>query len=258
MGRLEIVKIGGNVIDNPEKLGLFLNDFSKLAGNKILVHGGGKEATRLSSALGIQTTQIDGRRVTDRATLDVVTMVYAGLINKDITARLQALGCDAVGLSGADGNAIPATIRAPEPIDYGFVGDIDSAKINTQFIRSILNEEKTPVFCAICHDGQGTLLNCNADTIASKLAVALSGEFDVTLTYCFEKRGVMRNIEDENSVIACVTPESFLGLKEEGIVDKGMLPKLENALRAVGDGVEAVRICSFSDLNRKGGTIIRQ
>lgn len=194
---INVVKIGGNVIDNPEALSAFLKDFAALEGRKILVHGGGKEASRMSEGMGIKANMIEGRRVTDAATLDIVTMVYAGLINKRIVAMLQSLGCDAVGLTGADGNVIPAKRRSPEPIDYGFVGDIDPAKVNDQFIATLLDSGCVPVFCAICHDGHGTLLNCNADTIASSVALGASRIGETRLTYCFEKPGVMTDVDDE-------------------------------------------------------------
>ena len=255
---INVVKIGGNVIDNPEALAAFLSNFSRLEGKKILVHGGGKEATRMGESMGIKANMIDGRRVTDRATLDIVTMVYAGLINKRIVAMLQGFGCNAVGLTGADGNVIPATRRPSEPIDYGFVGDIDPAKVNDRFIASLLEGGAVPVFCAICHDCHGTLLNCNADTIASSVALAASRIGETRLTYCFEKPGVMSDVNDEDSVIPLVTEESFARLKEEGIVAAGMLPKLQNALKSAREGVAEVRICRADDLLKEDkGTKIK-
>lgn len=255
---INVVKIGGNVIDNPEALAAFLSNFSRLEGKKILVHGGGKEATRIGESMGIKANMIDGRRVTDRATLDIVTMVYAGLINKRIVAMLQGFGCNAVGLTGADGNVIPATRRPSEPIDYGFVGDIDPAKVNDRFIASLLEGGAVPVFCAICHDCNGTLLNCNADTIASSVALAASRIGVTRLTYCFEKPGVMSDVNDEDSVIPLVTEDSFERLKEEGIVAAGMLPKLQNALKSAREGVAEVRICRADDLLKEDkGTKIK-
>ncbi|MDE6443677.1 MAG: acetylglutamate kinase [Muribaculaceae bacterium] len=254
---INVVKIGGNIIDNPEALEPFLKDFAAMPGKKILVHGGGKEATRFSEGLGIKANMIDGRRVTDRQTLDIVTMVYAGLINKRIVSLLQKLGCDAVGLTGADGNVIPATRRSPVPIDYGFVGDIDSAKVNDSFIAALLNEGCVPVFCAICHDGNGSLLNCNADSVAAAVAIGASRIAPVRLTYCFEKPGVMADIDDDSSVIPLVTAASFPKLREEGIVAKGMIPKIHNALDSAAKGVSEVRICRADALNTEGGTIIR-
>lgn len=254
---INVVKIGGNVVDNPEALENFLKEFSKLRGMKVLIHGGGKEATRLSSALGIETTMIDGRRVTDRETLDVVTMVYAGLINKRIVAILQANGTDALGLTGADGDIIRATRRPATPIDYGFVGDINAADVDDRLLESIMNSGKTPVFCAIMHDGKGTLLNCNADSVAAAVAIAASRLGPTRLTYCFEKPGVMTDVNDESSVIPLVTAESFEELKEEGIVAAGMIPKLTNALESAARGVAEVRICRAEDLTNVGGTFIR-
>ncbi len=254
---INIVKIGGNVIDNPDALAAFLKDFAAMKGNKILVHGGGKEATRMSESMGIKANMIEGRRVTDRQTLDIVTMVYAGLINKRIVAMLQALGCDAVGLTGADGNAIPATRRPAAPIDYGFVGDIDPARINDKFIKALLDNGNVPVFCAICHDGAGTLLNCNADSIAGAVAQGASRIAPTRLTFCFEKAGVMTDLDDESSVIPLVTAASFAELKAAGIVAKGMIPKLQNALACAANGVTEVRICNAEALNTDGGTVIR-
>ncbi|MDE7159494.1 MAG: acetylglutamate kinase [Muribaculaceae bacterium] len=253
---INVVKIGGNVINDPEALGSFLRDFASLKGRKALVHGGGKEATRLSAALGIETTMIEGRRVTDAATVDVVTMVYAGLVNKRIVSRLQALGCDALGLSGADGNVIPATRRSPVPVDFGFVGDIDSARVDDSLIASLIERGIVPVFCAICHDGDGNLLNCNADSVAAAVAEACARIAPTRLTYCFEKPGVMRDIEDESSVIPSIDEKSFLTLKEGGIIADGMVPKLTNALKSARAGVAEVRICRASDLAGEGGTVI--
>lgn len=254
---LNVVKIGGNVIDNPEALASFLKDFAALEGPKVLVHGGGKEATRMSASMGVETVMVEGRRVTDRATLDIVTMVYAGLINKRIVAALQALGCDAVGLTGADGNAVPATRRPANPTDYGFVGDIDPSEVADGFLRSLADSSRVPVLCAICHDLQGGLLNCNADSVASAVAVGLARKGPVRLTYCFEKPGVMADLDDETSVIPLVTPESFSELKEKGIVAKGMVPKITNALASAQAGVSEVRICRAEDLHGQGGTFIR-
>lgn len=254
---INIVKIGGNVIDSSESLDAFLRDFSRLKGHKILVHGGGKEASRLSRAMGMEPRMIDGRRVTDRATLDLVTMVYAGLVNKRIVARLQGIGTDAIGLSGADGNLIPASRRNPEPVDFGYVGDIDPASVDTGFISLLLENGKVPVFCALCHDGKGMMLNCNADTVASSLAIAMSAVAPVRLTFCFEKPGVMTDVNDDSSVIPLVTPESFRDLLAQGRVAGGMIPKLQNALNSVSAGVSEVRICRSEDLSGDGGTVVK-
>lgn len=257
MDRLKIFKIGGNVVDNPEALSAFLDDFVRVSGRKILVHGGGKEATRLSKALGIETTMIEGRRVTDRETLDVVTMVYAGLINKRIVSGLQARACDAIGLTGADGDAIKAVRRPAKPIDYGYVGDITSESVNARFIDGLLKQDMVPVFCAITHDGDGTLLNCNADTIASAVAVGMSDLYDVLLTYCFELPGVMRDINDPDSVIELITAEDFDALKESGVINAGMVPKITNALRSVREGVKEVCIKNSRDILFPAGTTIK-
>lgn len=253
---IRVVKIGGNVIDNPAALASFLDDFAKMPGRKMLVHGGGKEATRMSRAMGVEAVMIEGRRVTDEKTIEIVTMVYAGLINKRIVAMLQARGCDAVGLTGADGNVIPAKRRSPEPIDYGFVGDIDPARVGSGFMASLLEAGKVPVFCAICHDGAGTLLNCNADSIAAAVAAGASRIGPATLTYCFEKAGVMTDVDDETTVIPLVTESIFRRLKDEGVVAQGMIPKLRNALDSAKGGVRAVRICKAEALLGEGGTTI--
>lgn len=239
---INVIKIGGNIIDNADALDKFLEEFVALEGKKILVHGGGKEATRLSGTLGIETKMIDGRRVTDRPTLDVVTMVYAGLINKRIVSLLQAKGCDAVGLTGADGNLIPASKRPANPIDYGFVGDIDASKVSDIFLATLLDNGYVPVVCAICHDGKGTLLNCNADSVANAVAVAASRIDETYLTFRFEKPGVMANVDDPDSVIPSITKESFEELKATGAVASGMIPKIHNALESARMGVKEVRI----------------
>ncbi len=251
-----VIKIGGNVVDNPEALDRFVTALAAMPGRRILVHGGGKEATRLSARLEIPTTMIEGRRVTSRETLDVVTMVYAGLVNKRVVSLLQAAGCDAVGLCGADGDAIRATMRPKEPIDYGFVGDISPEGINAGFINSLLDAGKVPVFCAITHDGHGTLLNCNADSVASALAIGMARTAPVDLVYCFEQPGVMEDIDRPDSLIAEITPEVFASLKESGVVSKGMIPKIDNALRAVGSGVSSVTIKHADNLNNATGTVI--
>lgn len=256
MNTVTVVKIGGNVIDNPEALSAFVADFAQLEGPKILVHGGGKEATRLSATIGIETQMIEGRRVTDRATLDVVTMVYAGLINKRIVAMLQAAGCNAIGMCGADGNAIPATRRKPEPIDYGFVGDINPSDINTDLIGRLLDAVICPVFCAITHDGNGSLLNSNADSVASAVAIAASSIADSRLMFCFEKAGVLTDIDDPESVIPLITPANYSSLRESGAISSGMIPKIDNALLATRSGVESVIIKHSGKLLADSGTTI--
>lgn len=253
-----IYKIGGNVINHPEALRNFLKDFSLIPGKKILVHGGGKEATELGKSIGLEAKMIDGRRITDKETLDLVTMVYAGLINKRIVSMLQEYHCDAVGLTGADGNVIPAKKRSPEPIDFGYVGDIDPARINTPFISMLLDNGNVPVFCAICRNAEGGLLNCNADSIASAVAVACSKVTPTNLFYCFEKPGVLADVDDDNSVIKLITPDIVDKLIEEGKISGGMLPKITNALKAVEEGVNSVRICGADNFTGNGGTMIRK
>lgn len=255
---IKVIKIGGNVIDNPVALKSFIKDFAKLDGKKVLVHGGGKEATRLCSRLSIETQMINGRRVTDRETLDIVTMVYAGLINKRIVSLLQSEGCDAIGLSGADGNVIKANRRPANPVDYGFVGDISTDQINDAFISLLLNHGLTPVFCAINHDGSGELLNCNADSVASAVAIACSRIARTDLTFCFEKAGVLSDIDDENSVIRNITSSNYEKLRSEGTISGGMLPKIENAFKAISEGVNSVIIKSSSDFLLDSGTVIMQ
>jgi len=247
---LYIIKIGGNVIDNSENLYHFLKDFERLDGYKILVHGGGKVATQIAEELGIEAKLVDGRRITDIETLRVVTMVYGGLINKNIVAQLQRFGNNAIGLTGADGNFIRAKRRPVKTIDYGFVGDIDNNSINPQNISRLMEAGFTPVFCALTHDGEGQLLNTNADTIASALAVALSSLYETTLIYCFEKKGVLQDIDDEDSLIREINPEHYEELKTRRIIHSGMLPKLDNAFTAISCGVKAVIIGKSDDLGQ--------
>ncbi|MEI6864929.1 acetylglutamate kinase [Flavicella sp.] len=238
--KLTIVKVGGNVINNPEALLGFLLNFSKVEGNKILVHGGGKRATQLAADLGIEATIINGRRVTDTTTLEIVTMVYAGLLNKNITATLQKFNCNALGLSGADGNSIQAHKRIVKDVDYGFAGDVDG--INETNIATFIKGGMTPVFCAITHDGKGQLLNTNADTIASEIAVGMSDLYDVSLIYTFEKNGVLTSVNDDESVITDINSEKYKQLKEQEIIADGMLPKMENCFDALQKGVLEVII----------------
>ena len=237
---IAVIKIGGNVIDDTVKLTAFLQDFSKLKGPKILIHGGGKKSSQFSKEIGLTPTMHQGRRITDAATLDVVTMVYAGLINKNIVAQLQSLGCNALGMSGADGNAIQSVKRNHPEIDFGFVGDVE--KVNTDFIQTQLSQGITPVFCAITHNKKGQLLNTNADTIASEVAASLSNAFEVVLHYCFEKKGVLQSVEDDDSVIPFIDTTSYKTLLDSGIIADGMLPKLKNCFDALNKGVQSVNI----------------
>lgn len=244
--KLYIIKIGGNIIDNPEALEVFLNDFAAIKGNKILVHGGGKVATEISKGLGIEAQMVDGRRVTDLETLKIVTMVYAGLINKNVVAQLQAKSCNAIGLTGADANIIKSHKRPVKTVDYGFVGDVD--EINTEILKVFIDNKLTPVIAPITHNKEGVLLNTNADTVASTIAVGMSQLFDVELIYCFELKGVLRDFEDKNSVINDIDMNYYTELKSDGIVSKGMIPKLDNSFDAIQSGVSAVRICHADDL----------
>jgi acetylglutamate kinase len=248
MPSLQVVKIGGNVIDNPSALTSFLQDFALLDGPKLLVHGGGKIATQMATSMGIESKMIEGRRVTDEESLRIVTMVYAGWINKSIVAELQGLSCNALGLTGPDGGIVLSKKRAAEPIDYGFVGDIVS--VNAAALSGLIEAGFSPVFAPITSDASGQLLNTNADTLAQALAIALSESYQVTLTYCFEKKGVLLDPADDESVISSINPSTFLALKEEGIVSAGMIPKLENALKAISAGVSVVRLCHAENLQK--------
>jgi acetylglutamate kinase len=237
---VSLIKIGGNIIDNPTELEQFLSDFSKIEGYKILVHGGGKSATKMAESIGLVPQMIDGRRITDAAMLDVVVMIYAGQINKNIVAQLQAKNTNAMGFSGADGNLIQSDKRNHPTINYGFVGDVK--KVNTNLLETLLSTGIVPVFCAITHDGKGQLLNTNADTIASELAIALSEVFDVTLNYCFEKPGVLYDAEDDSSVIENINQELYSKLKAEKAIHSGMIPKLDNCFNSLSKGVQKIKI----------------
>lgn len=245
--KLHVVKIGGNIIDDPEALNAFLMDFASLQGFKILVHGGGKIATKIALDLGIKTKMVGGRRVTDKQSLEIVTMVYAGWINKSIVATLQSKKCNALGLTGPDGGLIKAKKRNPIPIDFGFVGDI--IEVNGKDLTNLLNLGFSPIFAPITADDEGQLLNTNADTLVQAIAVGLSTYFEVNLIYCFEKLGVLKDQNDENSVIPEINKTSFETFKKEGIITAGMIPKLENALIAISQGINLVRLCHAGHLN---------
>lgn len=259
---IKVIKIGGNVVDNPELLGKFVQDFASMKGPKVLVHGGGKLASQMQKEMGMTPVMIDGRRVTDQDTLKVVTMVYAGWCNKSIVAMLQSAGCNAVGLSGADGNLIRATRRAPvrsvsgDSVDYGFVGDVNPSDIDTGLLYSLMEQGITPVFCAITHDGEGSLLNTNADTVASSLAIGLSRKETVELTFCFEKDGVLLDKDDDSSVIAEITESDFIRMKEEGTIADGMIPKLTGSFNAIKSGVSRVIIKHARNLKYDLGTTL--
>jgi acetylglutamate kinase len=253
---LTIYKIGGGIIDNAAELTKFLELLAQTSGPKILVHGGGKGASTMMRELGLTPQLINGRRVTDAATLDIVTMFYAGKTNKQVVAELQKLGVNALGLSGADGNVIQGNKRPIKDIDYGFVGDLTAASVNKNLLQQLLGAGLTPVLCPIIHDGQGQLLNTNADTIASAVAVALAEFYAVTLHYCFEKNGVLRGVADDQSVIQEINLESYAELKQQGIIADGMLPKLENAFAALHQGVNRVIIGHALNIQKSLHTVL--
>jgi acetylglutamate kinase len=238
--KLSIIKIGGNIIEDDTSLNTFLKLFSNLEGKKILVHGGGKRATAMASKLGIESQMVNGRRITDKETLEVITMVYGGLVNKNMVAKLQALQIDAIGLTGADINSIKSNKRQVTNIDYGFVGDVKEVASNA--IDRLIKANFTPVFCAITHDGNGQLLNTNADTIASQVAIGMSKIYETSIYYCFELNGVLRDIKDKNSVVKHLNSKTYQELLKDGIIADGMLPKLDNCFDALTNGVHKVHI----------------
>ena len=247
--KLSIFKIGGKVIDDDNELDKFLKDFATVPGKKILVHGGGKWVSEMCERLGIEVKMTNGRRITDEKTLEVVTMILPGLANKKIVATLQKYGCNALGLTGADGNTIKATRRpAKNGIDFGFVGDIE--KVNVKNVQEIINSGFVPIFTAMTHDKSGQLLNTNADTIASSLAVGLTQEYEVDLYYCFEKPGVLKDLADENTIVRHISKGNYSDLQSEGVIHTGMLPKVDNAFDAVNAGVNRVHICYYGDVKK--------
>ena len=258
MENLYVIKIGGNIIDDDALLSVFLKKFAAIKSKKILVHGGGKLATRLAEKLNIPQQLIDGRRITDGETLKIVTMVYAGYINKHIVAELQSLRCNSIGISGPDGNSILAHKRENALIDYGFAGDID--RVNADWFKQLLDGGICVVVSSITHDGNNQLLNTNADTIAQEIAKAMSPAFEVNLVYSFEKPGVLQDVENENSVISKLSPGNYKKLKESGKIFSGMIPKLDNAFKAIGSGVNKVIIGMGEELDLlisgKSGTTI--
>lgn len=254
--RLTVVKIGGGVLDDEQMLRRFGAALALLPGRKLLVHGGGKGATQLLQVLGIEPRMVQGRRLTDAPTLDVVTMFYAGKTNKQVVALLQAQGLNALGLSGADGNVIRAQKRVVQDIDYGFVGDLAADSVNTELLQLLLEAGVLPVLCAITHDGQGQLLNTNADTIASAVAVALAARYAVDLRFCFEKDGVLADIDDPTSIIPRITPGRYQELKAAGAIAAGMVPKLDNAFAALAAGVQRVVIENALRLNEPVKTVL--
>lgn len=257
MEKLTVVKVGGAVVEAPERLSALLEKFKQLRGNKILVHGGGRRATKVAAAMGIESHVVGGRRITDAAMLEVVTMVYGGLVNKNIVASLQALGIDAIGLTGADMDVIRAHRRPiAAGIDYGFVGDVE--KVDAASLAKLLEAGAVPVVAPLTHDGHGTMLNTNADTIAAETAKAMSKIFDTTLVYCFEKPGVLADPDDDGSLIKAISPDTFPALKANGTISGGMVPKVENAIQAVVAGVRKVAITSADDVEGKHGTAVEK
>ena len=254
--KLTIVKVGGAVVEDDLQLSQLLKDFSAIEGRKVLVHGGGRKATKMAERLGIETQMVNGRRITDADMLEVVTMIYGGLVNKNLVARLQENGVNALGLTGADANVIRSHKRPlKNGIDYGFVGDVEDVAHET--LGHLIEAGITPVMAPLTHDGMGHILNTNADTIASETAKALARIYDVTLIFSFEKKGVLRNPDDDESVIPVITPEDFERYKADGTISGGMLPKIENALNAVDAGVSKVIITLATAIDGKHGTVIK-
>ena len=254
--KLTVIKVGGKIVEEEATLNQLLADFSAIEGYKVLVHGGGRSATKLAAQLGIESKMVNGRRITDAETLKVVTMVYGGLVNKNIVAGLQAKGVNAMGFTGADMNVIRSVKRPVKEVDYGFVGDVE--KVNAELLGSLIRQGVVPVMAPLTHDGQGSMLNTNADTIAGETAKALAELFDVTLVFCFEKKGVLSDENDDDSVIPIITPELFQEYVEKGVIQGGMIPKLENSFSAIDAGVSQVVITLASAIHQEGGTIIKK
>ena len=256
MDKVTVVKVGGAIVEDSEKLAQLLKDFAAIPGKKVLVHGGGRRATKVAAALGIESKMVNGRRITDADMLEVVTMVYGGLVNKNLIAKLQANGVNALGLTGADMDVIHSHKRPlKDGIDFGFVGDVERA--DGKMLQTLIEEGVTPVMAPLTHDGKGNILNTNADTIASETAKALAPYYDVTLIYSFEKKGVLSNPDDDDSVIPVITHADFEKYKADGTVAGGMIPKLENALAAIDAGVKEVIITLATAIDGKHGTVIR-
>lgn len=252
--KLTVIKVGGKIVEEEESLRRLLSDFAAIEGHKVLIHGGGRSATKIASQLGIESKMVNGRRITDADMLNVVTMVYGGLVNKNIVSRLQAVGINALGLTGADMNVIRSHKRPVKDVDYGFVGDVD--EVNGTLLADLISKGIVPVMAPLTHDGEGHILNTNADTIAGETAKALARHFDVTLIFCFEKKGVLRDAEDDDSVIKNINEESFKQLVEEGVIQGGMIPKLENSFDAIRSGVSKVIITLSTAIDGNSGTII--
>ena len=252
--KITIIKVGGKIVEEEATLAALLDRFAAIEGGKVLIHGGGRSATRIAERLGIESRMVDGRRITDEATLQVVTMVYGGLVNKNIVAGLQARGVNALGLTGADCNIIKAHKRPAGKVDYGFVGDVENA--DGDMLSKLIEQGITPIIAPLTHDGKGSILNTNADTMAAETAKALAGLYDVTLIYCFELPGVMRNPDDDSSIIPSITAESYRTLLDEGVISGGMIPKMENAFNAIGNGVSKVIITRADAIDGTEGTHI--
>lgn len=255
--KITIVKVGGAVVEDEAQLAQLLKDFSSIEGRKVLVHGGGRRATKVAAALGIESKMVNGRRITDLQMLEVVTMVYGGLVNKNLVARLQANGVNALGLTGADINAIRSHKRPiKDGVDFGFVGDVERA--DGKMLYTLVEAGITPVMAPLTHDGMGNILNTNADTIAAETAKALAEFYDVTLIYCFEKKGVLSNPDDDDSVIPTITRADFEHYKADGTIAGGMIPKIENALDAIDAGVDRVVITLATAIDGEHGTVIKR
>ena len=254
--KLTVIKVGGTIVEEDATLNRLLDDFAAIGGHKVLVHGGGRSATKLATQLGVESKMVNGRRITDAETLKVVTMVYGGLVNKNIVAGLQARGVNALGLTGADMNVIRSVKRPVQEVDYGFVGDVE--KVDASLLSDLIHKGVVPVMAPLTHDGKGHMLNTNADTIAGETAKALSEFFDVTLVFCFEKKGVLRDENDDDSVIPQITPDEFRCYVEDGVIQGGMIPKLENSFAAIHAGVTEVVITLATAINGNGGTRIKK
>ena len=254
--KLTIVKVGGGIVEEETSLRQLLVAFSAIEGHKVLVHGGGRSATKIAASLGIESRMVNGRRITDADMLNVVTMVYGGLVNKNIVARLQACGIDALGLTGADMNVVRSHKRPVKEVDYGFVGDVDT--VDGSLLNDLIRRGVVPVMAPLTHDGEGHILNTNADTIAGETAKALASYFDVTLIFCFEKKGVLRDADDEDSVIEHINEEDFKKYVTEGVIQGGMIPKLENSFDAIHAGVGRVIITRATAIDGNSGTVIEQ
>ena len=254
--KLTVIKVGGKIVEEEATLNRLLDDFATIEGHKVLVHGGGRSATKIAAQLGIESKIVNGRRITDSETLKVVTMVYGGLVNKNVVAGLQARGVNALGLTGADMNVMRSVKRPVKEVDYGFVGDVE--KVDASLLSDLIYKGVVPVMAPLTHDGKGHMLNTNADTIAGETAKALATLFDVTLVFCFEKKGVLRDENDDDSVIPLITPAEFKQYVADGIIQGGMIPKLENSFAAIDAGVSEVIITLASAISGEEGTRIKK